>query len=58
MFCVRGLGRGTERTSIPYPSLNPGPSSDAHTSGSTTASRAATVGRCRETIQGWAVTGA
>ena len=54
---VTGSGRRMERTSIPFPILNPGPSSNGRTSGSTTASVAATVGRCKETVHGWVVRG-
>ena len=57
MLRVTALGRRTDLTSIPYPSWNPGPSSIERTSGSTTASRVATVGRCRDTVHGWAVIG-
>ena len=41
------LRRRTDRTSIPRPNRNPGSSSSDGTFGSTPATRAITVGRCR-----------
>ena len=58
MSRATGLGMRTERTSVLCPSWSPGPSSSCSrwTSGSMTASLAAIVGRCRETVHGWAAT--
>ena len=52
-----GLGRRTYLTSIPSLSGNPGSPSSGRTSTSTTASLAATVGRCKDIVDGWTVTG-
>ena len=59
MSLSTGLGRRAVRTSSLRPRRNPGPSRSpsSKTSGSVAARRAATVGRCRETVHGWTETG-